>query len=155
MGLQESLSQERVSDLALREPVLASPSETVQQAVNRMRRRKLGCVIVIDESRKPVGYFTERMLARLIASKPSAVSEPLEGHMSVACPVLSLSSPVSRVLQAMQRENTRFLCVTDDAGQVVGLTGQKGLMEYIADHFPQHVHVQRVGSPPPREREGA
>ena len=44
----------------------------------------------------------------------------------------------------------------NDADVVVGLTGQKGLMEYIADLFPQEVHVQRVGTKPfPATREGA
>ena len=43
----------------------------------------------------------------------------------------------------------RFLCVLDEDGRTrVALTGQKGLSEYIADHFPQQVMVQRVGGKP-------
>ncbi len=52
--------------------------------------------------------------------------------------------------------NVRFLVVVDDEGCVAGLTGQKGLMEYIAEQFPQEVLVQLVGTEPyPHSREGA
>ena len=44
----------------------------------------------------------------------------------------------------------------DDQGKLVGLTGQKGLMEYVAEHFPGEVMVQRVGEKPyTQSREGA
>ena len=45
--------------------------------------------------------------------------------------------------------------VTDDDGRVDALTGQKGLMEYVAEHFPKQVMVQRIGSPVIQDREGA
>ena len=56
----------------------------------------------------------------------------------------------------MQLKNLRFLCVVDENGQVAGLTGQRGLMEYVAEHFPGEVMVQRIGQPPYlSDREGA
>ena len=46
--------------------------------------------------------------------------------------------------------------VLDNDGKVIALTGQKGLMEYIADHYPGQIMVQRVGVPPySQSREGA
>ena len=41
------------------------------------------------------------------------------------------------------------------AGRPVALTGQKGVVEYIADHFPRHVLTQSPGAGQPDEREGA
>jgi hypothetical protein len=50
----------------------------------------------------------------------------------------------------------RFLIVINEHGQLAGLTGQKGLMEYVAEHFPGEVIVQRIGCKPyTEEREGA
>ncbi|MEM9186442.1 MAG: CBS domain-containing protein [Planctomycetota bacterium] len=155
MKLYESMATEDVKQLALREPVLASADETVKAAIGKMRARKLGCVIVIDSDRKPVGIFTESMLTQLLITDPAGVADKLATRMSSHCPVVRETDLVSRVLQSMQVENTRFLAVVDGEGRVTGLTGQKGLMEYIADHFPQQVLVQRVGSRPPQEREGA
>jgi hypothetical protein len=66
------------------------------------------------------------------------------------------SDPIVNVLLAMQAQNVRFVCVLDDEGRAVALTGQKGLMEYIADHFPGQIMVQRIGCAPYiQQREGA
>jgi hypothetical protein len=60
------------------------------------------------------------------------------------------------VLAALEFTNIRFLIVVDDRGRLAGLTGQKGLMEYVAEHFPRQVTVQRIGCKPfLAEREGA
>ncbi|MEM6329279.1 MAG: CBS domain-containing protein [Planctomycetota bacterium] len=155
MKLYESIATEPVTQLAIREPVLSPPSETVADAVRRMRAKDLGCVIVVDDDRRPLGYFTESMLTQLLVNDPSALDDPISIRMSEQCPIVREADLVSKVLKSMQTENTRFLGVVDAQGRVTGLTGQKGLMEYIADHFPQQVLVQRVGSGPLKEREGA
>ena len=55
-----------------------------------------------------------------------------------------------------EARGARFVCELDEQGKVKGLTGQKGLSEYIADHFPEQVMVQRVGGQPGMgTREGA
>lgn len=155
MGLYESLADEAVGTLTLRVPVLCSPDNTCGEAVGRMRRRKLGCTLVVDDDSKPLGIFTERMLTRLLVERPAALADPVEQRMSQHFVRVGLGEPVLRVLEAMRREDTRFVCVVDEEGRVAALSGQKGLMEFIADHFPQQVMVQRVGKRPPQQREGA
>ena len=67
-----------------------------------------------------------------------------------------MTDPIADVLAALELKNVRFLAVLDEEGRLVGLTGQKGLMEYVADHFPGQVAVQRINCGPfPQEREGA
>lgn len=155
MGLKQNIATESVGQLDIRKPVLCGPNDSVRDAVNAMRTGNLGCVIVIDDDRRPLGMFTESMLVQLLVRDPSALGEPVSKHMAEQCPIASQSDRISFVLEAMETKNVRFIGVVDDDGRVVGLTGQKGLMEYIAEHFPQQVMVQRVGSPPPKEREGA
>lgn len=155
MKLYESLATETVDQLAIREPVLCTGEVTVRSAIQRMQAQKLGCVIVVDADRRPIGFFTESMLTQLLLNDPGAIRAPIAERMSVYCPMVRTTDQVSRVLRAMEQENTRFLCVVDAEGRVVGLTGQKGLMEYIADHFPQQVLLHRVGKKPPMDREGA
>ena len=53
-------------------------------------------------------------------------------------------------------DGLQFVCVTDDEGQIVGVTGQRGIAEYVAESFPQQVAVQRLGCTPwMQQREGA
>jgi CBS domain-containing protein len=156
MGLYENIRREPVSRLSLREPVVVGLEATVRDAVRCMRQRKLGCAIVVDEQNKPVGLFAESRLTRLLRECPSAIEDPISKHLDREWPTVNLSDPISCVLAALEFANIRFLIVVDDRGRLAGLTGQKGLMEYVAEHFPRQVTVQRIGGKPfPADREGA
>ena len=156
MGLQENLRTETVERLEIRQPVVAQPDSTVQDAVRQMRERNLGCVVVVDPDGKPVGIFTESMLIDLIAHHREKLKEPLSDHMTGQIPWVRNTDPITDVLQAMQLKNIRLLCVVDQHDRLIGITGQRGLMEYIAEHFPGDVNVQRIGMAPwLGDREGA
>lgn len=156
MNLKENLSTETVDRLNLRKAITMSPDKTVRDAVLAMREGELGCVIVVDDDAKAVGIFTEAMLRLAVCRDANCVSEPLTDHMTTTFPWVATDDPIETVLAAMEAKNHRFVVVVDGEGQVTGLTGQKGLMEYVAEHFPEQVMVQRVGSEPyPAKREGA
>ena len=156
MGLLENIQTEPISKLAVRKPIFVDRSCTVRDAILAMRRGKLGCAIVIDSAEKPVGLFTEAILRHLIATSPAAVEEDIESHMATTFPWAKISDPIETVLEAMELKKIRFVIVVDEQGKVAGLTGQKGLMEYVAEHFSGEVMVQRVGTKPyPTSREGA
>ncbi|MGD9719922.1 MAG: cyclic nucleotide-binding/CBS domain-containing protein [Pirellulales bacterium] len=156
MGLRENMCSDPVSTLALREPATAKLEATIREAIVQMRAQKLGCVIVVDAHEKPLGMFTESMLTQLLAQDHRVVEDRLADHMAKQWPHVTLTDTIESVLDALDFKNVRFLCVVDDADRLVGLAGQKGLMEYVADHFPLRVMVQRIEEPVSfHEREGA
>ena len=156
MGLQENLRVEQVNQLKLRDAVTVPPGTVVRDAVKLMREGNTGCAIVIDDERKPLGMFTESMLTEMLAHDAAGLDETLAKHMAQRCPWVRSSNPIGDVLDAMQINNARILCVVDEEDHVVGLTGQRGLMEYVAEHFPGEVMVQRIGQPSNlSDREGA
>lgn len=156
MGLKENMRSDPVSRLNLREPVVASENALVREGIQRMRERGLGCVIVIDDQRCPLGILNEGMLRQMLSVNPAVVEAPIRDYMNASARWVRLTDPVVQVLRAMQNENTRFVGVVDDDGRLAGLTGQKGLMEYVAEHFPEQVSVQRISqSTHYAQREGA
>lgn len=156
MGLYENMRSEKVSRLALRNPVVVKETSTVREAVEAMRSNKLGCAIVLDSDRMPIGLFPESELTKLLCQDPNVINEPLAKFVKKDWPAVQLTDPIERVLAALESHNVRFLIVVDEQGQLAGLTGQKGLMEYVAEHFPGQVNVQRIGGNPyPVNREGA
>lgn len=156
MGLYEDFRSEPVKRLALREPIMLAPKASVRDAIALMSDKNLGCVVVVDEAQKPVGMFTEGMLRHLLVSSPGAVDDGLQEQMASRFPWVQIDDPIQMVLDAMVEKNTRFVCVVDEAGKLVGLTGQKGLMEHVAEHFPLQVMVQHIeDSPYISQREGA
>ncbi|MEM9354346.1 MAG: CBS domain-containing protein [Planctomycetota bacterium] len=156
MGLQQSIKAEPVSRLPLREALLVGPETSPRMAVTTMKAKQLGCVVVVDGGGKPLGTFTESSLVNLLASDPGVLDHrTVADFLDPKWAVVRQTAPVLEVLKAMHEQDVRFVVVTDGEGRAVALTGQKGMMEYIAEHYPQQVMVQRVGSKPTSEREGA
>jgi CBS domain-containing protein len=156
MGLKQDLLNEKVSTLPLREPVTVSPDTIIRAAIASMKAKSLGCAVVVDYANKPLGTFTERSVIELLLSDPSVLDrKTVADHLDPKWIIVQQSDPVAKVLHAMQTNDQRFAVVVDEQGKVIGLTGQKGLMEFIADYFPEQVFCQRVGTPPLSAREGA
>ncbi|MEZ5941616.1 MAG: CBS domain-containing protein [Planctomycetaceae bacterium] len=146
MGLQENFRKDTVRQLNLREAVTVSPTVTVRGAVEKMQSAKVGCVIVVDDDGQAVGVYNEAMLRNQLSGSRDFLDHAVSEHMATKFPWTLLTDSVETVLDAMQVNNTRFVVVLDENKKVVGLTGQKGLMEYVAEHFPQEVMVQYVGN---------
>jgi len=156
MGLQENLHTEKVTQLSLRDPVTTSPVDSLRSVVDSMQQRQLGCAIVIDEKGKPLGMFTEHRLIQLLADETTSFDQQVSDVMTTDWPSVTEDDPIVKVLDLMKSRNVRFIIVTDRDGRLKGLTGQKGLLEYVADHFPEQVMVQRIGGTPHlQSREGA
>lgn len=156
MGLMENMLQEPVSVLALREPVCVPRSATIREAIQAMRRGSLGCAVVVEDDGRPVAMFTEAMIKGILLGGGKELDELVLQHVPHEFPWTPIDDPIVTVLYAMEEKNIRFIVVVDEEGRVAGLTGQKGLMEFIAEHFPKQVLVHRVGAKHGvSEREGA
>lgn len=157
MGLKDNLQNEPLKNLPLREPILVAPDTPVPVAIERMREKRLGCAIVVDADGRPVGVFTERtIIAFLLKERVDVTALRVADCLDPDCFTLPVTAPIGQLMELVVRRAARFVCVLDEEGRVIALTGQKGLSEYVADHFPQQVMVQRVGGKPGLERrEGA
>ena len=156
MGLRDNIRTEEVRRLPLRQALLVGPETPIRTAIATMKAKQLGCVIVVDADDKPIGTFTERVVVRMLARYPEAVVADTVGeHLDTKWAVVRETDPVLKIVTAMQEQDVRFVVVTDEEGKAKALTGQKGLMEYIADHYPHQLLIQRAGRKPSSEREGA
>ena len=155
MGLRQNMLHEPVSRLELREAIVVSPEATVGEAIRKMQAHRLGCVVVAHADGIPLGIFTERNVLQLLVESPALLEEPVGKHLEPHWISINRSDPIAEVVAAMHKQGLRFVCVNDSDGHCVAITGQKGLLEYIAEHFPRHVLTQTPGAKSPDEREGA
>ena len=146
MGLQSEILSQPVSELDLRQVLLVRPESPVREAVGLMQEAKLGWVVVVDDDDRLLGKFTERLLIRLLLQNAAGLDEPVRNHMASAWGWVQQTDPIAKVIECMERRKLRFVIVLDGDGRPVGLTGQKGVMEYIADYFPRQVKVQETES---------
>ena len=156
MGLKENLQEEPVRKLPLREVIVVEPATPLRAAIQKMREKQLGCAVMVGQDGKPNGIFTERSVLDALVSGKSLDDHTIGEFADPNFQVVGETEPIDRVWRAILDDGRRFICVTDQNGELVGLTGQRGLAEYVAEHFPQQIMVQRLGSEPAmKQREGA
>jgi CBS domain-containing protein len=156
MGFRQDLEQDHVSSLSLRDAIIVRAETTIAEAVGLMREKSLGCAVIVDPSGTASGIFTEQSLLAALAQHGSLADQTVGDYSDPHFLSLPSSAPISRVWDAIEQDGLRFICVTDDGGKLIGVTGQRGIFEYLAECFPQQVLVQRLGSTPWMEqREGA
>ena len=156
MALRDNIIEEPVSSLALRKLVLFSPHRPVREACDAMEREGLGAAIAVDATGRPVGMFNEKILIRILTRYPSAMDDPAEGHMTRNVVTVRQGDSIAKLIGTMQTRMLRWVCVVNDQGKAVALTGLRGVMEYVVEHHPRSVK----GTPIRRklsmtEREGA
>lgn len=156
MSFREQLEQEPTSSLPIRDAILVHSGTLVRAAIADMRTQGLGCAVIVDYARVPSGIFTEQSVIELIVKNASLDDRPIQDFADNHFVSVKSSDPISRVWDAIQLDGARFVCVTDDDGKLTGITGQRGVAEYVAECFAKQVTVQRLGSTPwMQDREGA
>lgn len=156
MGLRHDILNEPVSELELREVLRARRGMTVREAVQIMRQHALGYVVLLDDDDKPLHMFTERMLIKIVLSGQSHMADSIDQYYYKKADTIRQDQPIADLLHMLTEGGLRFVCVVDAEGKMIGVTGQKGVMEYIADHFPRSVKVQDMAAKVSMsQREGA
>jgi len=123
----------RTGDLCKRQVVTAAPEATLCDISKIMRASHVGCVVVVDPSRKPIGIITDRdIVVEVIAAdldpRTLKVEEVMTRH-----PTLALESDdASWSLKVMRDRGVRRLPVMDDAGELAGIVALDDLLESAA-----------------------
>ena len=156
MGLQDNIYTDTVADLSVRQLVKIKPSDTVQQACELMKEARLGAAVAVDEAGHPIGMFNEKLLIRLLATQPDALNTPVSEHMTTNVVTVKTSDSIAKLINIMREHQYRWVCVVDEQGKAVSLTGLRGVMEFVVDHFPRVVKGHPIDSKLSiEEREGA
>lgn len=151
MDFRAYLETERVGRVDYRPPVWVSPTATVTEAVDQMRRRQVGCILVVDGARL-AGIVTERdVLCKVLArSGGVALGDPVSRVMTADPVVARTSDSLGSLFRQMFEGGFRHLPVVDDNGQLLGTISIKRVVRYLADQFPEIVY----NIPPVPERFG-
>lgn len=142
MSLKQDLDSTPVSRLNVRPPLTISASATVREAVQLMRTKKLGCVVVVDENDRAVGLFTEAMLRHGLNQSAALLDDTMQNQMATRFPWVLPVDSARDILDAMEDFDTRFLAVLNNERHVTGITGQKTLIEFVAESFPREILTQ-------------
>ncbi len=124
-----------LSAVVRRKPVWCAPGTRLRAALETMRERRIGSMIVADsESQEPLGIFTLHDLLERVALEQCDLDQPIDGVMTR--PVVTLESHVSayQAAVAMAHHGLRHVVVIEH-GRLAGVVSQKDLF-----------NLQRIGT---------
>ncbi len=125
-----------VGRICSREVYLIEPSERVAEAARRMKKYRVGTLIVIDDDEKPVGIVTDRDLAlRVLAEGRDPEATAVQAVMTGDVRMVSAETPIESALSLMRSVRCRRLPVTDAAGAVVGIIAVDDILLLLAEEF--------------------
>ena len=98
-----------------------SPTATVLEAATLMNTMGVGAVLVC-ESNRPVGIFTERdLLRRVVAAERLPSDVTLRDVMTTGLATCTRETEIEQCAAIMTERRIRHLPVVDDAGAVIGV----------------------------------
>jgi CBS domain-containing protein len=133
-----------VIEIMAKEPVTASPDDTVERAASTMRTRDIGSLIVVENGR-PVGIVTERdIVTKVVAA--NKVPSTVKVREIMSSPVISVG-PREEVVQAarlMSERKIRRLAVVDN-GKLIGVLTENDIVRIWPDLIEITREYARLG----------
>jgi CBS domain-containing protein len=110
------------------------PRDPVRRALSKMSRRSISCLVVAEAGR-PVGMFTERDVARLVAQGFEGWADPVGTVMSPPAGAAPASLSARGAIALMREKEIRRLVVVDDRGGIAGLVTQSDIGRALEWHL--------------------
>jgi citrate synthase len=133
-----------VAEVMSSPPVTAVPSETIAEAAARMVERRVGSVIVVDDTR-PIGILTERDLVRFGASGAEGSGTKVSEWMTADPDCVGPEVSVQEAFASLAEHGYRHIPVVE-GGVLVGVVSLRDLMR-VASIQPV-VHPGTIEAPP-------
>ena len=125
-----------VGRICVREVDLVDADETVWQAAVRMQSRAVGTLVVLNESKEPIGLITDRDLVERILAKQRDPNDTLVRDVMTEPPkVIHEDASIESALSLMRSGRFRRLPVVDDNRKLVGLVSLDDVLILLAEEF--------------------
>ena len=114
------MTAQRILDEKGGEVISVQPNLTLRQAAQVLTEHRIGAVIVLDEGAdQPLGVFSERDLARLVAERGAeALEHPVRAVMSTTLVTATPQTDVNTLMAVMTERRVRHILILQDGGLV-------------------------------------
>jgi len=126
-------------ELKTREPAVLEAGSTVQQAIELMQEKQIGCVVVV-KNKKLAGILTERdLLMKLIGKGKEPESLKVDQIMTPDPETLQLDDMIVFAMNMMHVGGYRHIPVVDEQNAPVAVVSVKDVLDFLSRYFPQEV----------------
>ena len=130
--IHRSIIEDPVSRLNPPAHAVCSPEDPAADAIETMKSRRLGCVVV-EEKKQPVGIFTERdVLMKVIGRPVDPKRAPVRSLMTSPVDSLKSTDSIAYALNKMSIGGYRHIPIADDHGHVTGVISVRNILQYLA-----------------------
>lgn len=133
MDLREALENETVSHVGFPAPVTIQQEQPARRAIERMKRRRVGCILVLS-GETLVGIFTERDLITRMLGQRGTLDLPISELMTPNPEVARADEPINQVLSRFLRKGMRHLPVLDSSDRPVGTLSVRRAVHFLSEH---------------------
>lgn len=120
------------------------PDTTVDEASRRMRSKRIGALVVVDDSGRIAGIVSDRgLLWELVDRGVSVLQEPLSRVMTRQVITCSECDEVSSIMAVMTERRIRHIPVVDGDGRLGGLVSIGDAVKFRLDEIEQEAEAMR------------
>lgn len=132
------------------------PHETIHHAAELMAARRVPSILVVDESRRPLGIVTGNMIMQSVVVAGHAKEEPVSAIMVYPVVTVAPHSSATAALLVMLRQRIGQVCVTEDGtpgSAALDVCSHKDLLAQSGHHPAGLLRQIREAQTPARFRE--
>jgi CBS domain-containing protein len=137
-----------ILDYCRRDPCTGRADESVREAARRMEARGVGCLVIVDDARRPIGMVTDRDIAlRVLRRRLDPETTPLADVMQTEVSAVTAEAPVERAIGRMHTDGVRRVPVVDADGRLVGLFAADDAIQLVASELAAFAEAVRAQFP--------
>ena len=134
--VERSLMEEQIKCLQPVEPLTIDLKTTLKKAIQIMRNKNIGCVVVTDDAGKLAGILTERDLLQKVAGQNLDHSQCIVDDFMSPAPESSKSEhPLAYALHRMIISDIRYLPLVDKNDRPEGIISSRDVIAYMKKRF--------------------
>ena len=132
-----------VRQLMSKDPVTVQPESTLQEAAEKMHKKNIGAVLVIENGMLK-GILTDRDIALTAAAQGLDPKNTPVSQCMVPDPIsIDANADIDSALRIMNRASVRRLPVMEN-GKVIGVISSSDLAEPLKQQFEQFIGVEEA-----------
>jgi CBS domain-containing protein len=121
-----------ISKLMTKKVITVRNGSMVKEAVSLMTKHGISCVIVVDQSGKPVGIVTERdMVRRVLNNSLRPENTRIDSIMSSPVMTMSPEKRITEAINLMTRYHFRRAVIADKSNKLLGILTQSDLLAEV------------------------
>ena len=134
--VERGLMKDQIKSLQPVEPLTVDLGTTLKQAIQMMRDKHMGCVVVTGDAGKLAGILTERDLLQKVAGQNLNHDRcRVKDFMSPVPETSKKTHPLAYALHRMIISDIRYLPLVDDNDRPEGIISSRDVIAYINKHY--------------------